>query len=73
MGGLILGIALAAWRFSSGATFAAAVIWALGGLAGALILAAIADVGMRLQRRDVPSPSATDLPDERARGRFDEE
>lgn len=71
--GLILAIALAAWRLAIGAGLASAFLWAVGGLAAALIMAALADLGMRLQRRDVPHPSADDLPDERVRGRFDEE
>ncbi|HEX6644701.1 MAG TPA: hypothetical protein VF037_08485 [Gemmatimonadales bacterium] len=72
-GGLVLAIGLAAWRLASGAAATSALLWALGGLAAVLALAALADLGMRLQRRDVPRPAATDETEARVRGRYDEE
>lgn len=48
------GLALAAWRLSAGASLAPAVLTALGAVAVGLLLAAVAAIGVRLQRKDLP-------------------
>jgi hypothetical protein len=54
--GLALGAGLALWRGAAGAPALDVLLWGVGGLAVALMLAAVADVGIRLQRRDLPPP-----------------
>lgn len=71
--GVLLAAGLALWQRSSGAPGATVIAWAGGGLAVALLLALLADVGMRLQRRDIPAPRSLDEPDSRAAGRLDDE
>jgi len=73
MAGLVLAAALALWQRSAGAPASVVLTWAAGGLAVALLLAVLADVGMRLQHRDIPPPRASDDPDTRSAGRLDDE
>lgn len=54
--GAIFGIVLGAWRLIEGAPVPSAFLWALGGFAAVLLLAALSALGIRLQRSDVPKP-----------------
>lgn len=67
------GIVLLAWKLAAGTGSLIALGWALGGLAATIVLAVLADIGMRLQRRDIPSPRTFDAADERQEGRLDDE
>jgi hypothetical protein len=71
--GVLLAAGLALWQRASGAPAATVLAWAGGGFAVALLLALLADIGMRLQRRDIPAPRSSDDPDTRAAGRLDDE
>lgn len=48
------GLALGAWRLSAGASVASAVLTGLGTIAVGVVLAAVAAIGVRLQRKDLP-------------------
>lgn len=48
------GLALGIWRLSAGASVATAVLSGLGAIAVGLLLAAVAAIGVRLQRKDLP-------------------
>ena len=69
--GILLAAGLALWRRAAGAPAADVMLWAAAGFALALLLAFVAGIGMRLQRRDMPTPKASDPP--RSVGRLDDE
>lgn len=69
--GILLAAGLALWRQAAGASASETALWAAGGFAIALLLAVVAGIGMRLQRRDIPRPGAADPP--RSVGRLDDE
>lgn len=71
--GFVLAAGLGIWQISAGAAPSVALMWAAGGFAVALLFAVLADVGMRLQHRDIPAPRASDDPDARSAGRLDDE
>jgi hypothetical protein len=71
--GVLLAAGLALWQRASGAPAVTVLAWAGGGFAAALVLALLADIGMRLQQRDIPPPRSSDDPDTRATGRLDDE
>jgi len=56
LAGAILGTVLGVWRLIEGASAPDALLWALGGFAIVLLLAALSALGIRLQRSDVPKP-----------------
>ena len=55
--GLGLGAMLGVWQLVEGAQVATALLWALGGLVAALVLAGVSALGIRLQRKDLPPPT----------------
>lgn len=71
--GILLALGLALWRRAGGAATAEMALWAAGGFAVAIAFAVIAGIGMRLQRRDIPEPRASDTPGTREAGRLDDE
>lgn len=71
--GVLLAIGLAMWRRAAGASSSQMILWAAGGLVIALLLAVVAGIGMRLQRRDIPEPRSSDQPGARSTGRLDDE
>ena len=71
--GILLALGLGLWRRAEGAGSSEILMWAVGGFGVALLLAGIAGIAMRLQRRDIPAPRASDRPDSRETGRFDNE
>ncbi|MGE5926952.1 MAG: hypothetical protein ACM357_06340 [Gemmatimonadota bacterium] len=71
--GILLGLGLAFWRRAGGGSTGEMIGWAVGGFAVAIVLAFVAGIGMRLQRRDIPEPRAADVPGTRETGRLDDE
>ncbi len=69
--GILLALGLALWRRAGGGSTAEMAVWAGAGFAVAIVHAFVAGIGMRLQRRDIPEPRATDPP--RDTGRLDDE
>jgi hypothetical protein len=69
--GILLAVGLAFWRRAGGGSTREMLVWAAGGFAVAILFAFVAGLGMRLQRRDIPKPGATDPPKEA--GRLDDE
>ena len=71
--GLVLALGLGAWKLAAGEAVGTALLWAGGGLAAALLLGAVADLGLRLQRHDLPKPGAGDSPAHRHLGSAEDE
>ena len=71
--GILLAAGLAVWRWAEGSPSGETLLWAAGGLAVTLLLALLADIGLRLQRSDVPLPRSSEQPGSRTAGRLDDE
>jgi len=52
--GIGAGLALMVWRLAAGAPVSSALLTGLGAVGVGLLLAAVAAIGVRLQRRDLP-------------------
>ena len=55
--GIGLGIIAAIWQLSIGASVASVLLWVVGSIALALLLAGPSVLGVRLQRKDLPPPT----------------
>ena len=55
--GIGLGIIAAIWQLSIGASVASVLLWVVGSIALALLLAGLSALGVRLQRKDLPPPT----------------
>ena len=71
--GILLAIGLGSWQRARGSSTSGILLWAAGGFAVALLFALLADLGLRLQRKDVPDPRSSDEPGTRSAGRLDDE
>lgn len=58
LAGLALGVGFAVWRLGRGEGTRDALVWGVGGLLAGLVIALLSDVGIQLQRRDLPKPGA---------------
>lgn len=58
LAGLALGVGFAVWRVARGEGTRSAFLWGGGGLLVGLAIALLSDVGIQLQRRDLPNPGA---------------
>ncbi|HEU4830041.1 MAG TPA: hypothetical protein VFT04_12685 [Gemmatimonadales bacterium] len=71
--GFVFAAGIAMWRRAGGSSASGMLLWAAGGFAIVMLLALLADIGLRLQRRDVPPPRSSDEPGTRTTGRLDNE
>jgi len=58
LAGLALGVGFAVWRLARGEGTQCALLWGAGGLLVGLVIALLSDLGIQLQRRDLPKPGA---------------